>query len=267
MRVRRCTPMEKCSSASGQSTIHQPSPVAFREANPKRRWYCGRSVYSVRMKWNSAPVGNSGRGPAAPWRMPPPNRWASAARAASRTAAEITPRRALIRLDKTAPVNNRRADCQSAPHADCQSAPQRDSSGQVEAVDFAGGIAEVIGVHAHAIHHTEEEIAHGSFLAIDHAAAGLDGLAGAPGDQRGKVVVGVPVAVGEAGAVDDHAVIEQRAVTFLDRLQLLHPGGELEHVIAVDLRHLFHQIGLIAVVGERMEAVGYADLAVGARGA
>src|SRR5450759_1040797 len=166
MRVRRCTPMEKCSSASGQSTIHQPSPVAFREANPKRRWNCGRSVYSVRMKWNSAPAGNSGRGPSSPWRMPPPNRWASAARAASRTAAEITPGRALIRFlyctganpgtDNEFPANCAGNSCQSP-------------SGQVEAVDFAGGIAEVIGMHAHAIHHTEEEIAHGSFLAIDHA--------------------------------------------------------------------------------------------------
>src|ERR1019366_4673894 len=32
-----------------------------------------------------------------------------------------------------------------------------------------GGIAEVIHPHAHTIHHTEEEIAHGSFLAIDPA--------------------------------------------------------------------------------------------------
>ena len=46
-----------------------------------------------------------------------------------------------------------------------------------------------------------------------------------------------------------------------------HPAGELLHVIGVDLRHLFHQIFLIAMVGERMVAVGDADLAIGARGA
>ena len=41
MRVSRPTPMVKWSSASGQSTIHQPSPRAPREAKPKPRWNRG----------------------------------------------------------------------------------------------------------------------------------------------------------------------------------------------------------------------------------
>src|ERR1035437_10051047 len=182
MRVRRWTPMEKCSSASGQSTIHQPSPVAPREANPKRRWNCGRSVYSVRMKWNSAPVGNSGRGPSSPWRMPPPNRWASAATAATRTVAEITPRRMRPLLPRQPLPYGRGSESASEPRPGYPLGRERlallflnKSLRQVETVDCAGGIAEVLGVYARAIHPTEVEIEPGSFLAIDHAAAGLDG--------------------------------------------------------------------------------------------
>src|SRR5260370_4829100 len=50
------------------------------------------------MKWNSAPVGNSGGGPSAPWRIPPPNRWASAATVSRTSDADITPGRALMRF-------------------------------------------------------------------------------------------------------------------------------------------------------------------------
>src|SRR5260370_21126213 len=50
------------------------------------------------MKWNSAPVGKSGGGPSAPWLMPPPNRWASAATVSRTSDADITPGRALMRF-------------------------------------------------------------------------------------------------------------------------------------------------------------------------
>ena len=66
------------------------------------------------------------------------------------------------------------------------------------------------------------------------------------------------------GTVDDHRVVEQRAVALLRRLQLRHPGGELLHVVPVDLRHLVHLLHDVPVVRERMMAVGDADLAVGA---
>ncbi len=244
MRVRRWTPIEKCWSASGQSTIHQPSPVAFRAKRIRSaRWYCGRSVYSVRMKWNSAPVGNSARTPSSPWRMPPPNRWASAARAANRTAADnhartrtpaphkipsLLAQRMAARVkiacpdyqveggslagkesseeistisrtqsscavgrrkrpeqhaassDAAAGIPGRSPPCPGRHHGGADRCPKQPDpafslhgcsclgnhtrrgplyvltqlrSGEVESVDFAGGIAEVFGLHAHAIHH------------------------------------------------------------------------------------------------------------------
>ncbi len=77
----------------------------------------------------------------------------------------------------------------------------------------------------------------------------------------------MPVSVRETGAVDDHAVIEQRRIAFFGRLQFLDPRGELARLIAIDLRHLLHQVGHIAVMRERVMAVGNADLAVRPRGA
>ena len=41
-------------------------------------------------------------------------------------------------------------------------------------------------------------------------------MAASAGQQDRKVVVIVLVAVAEAGAIDDHAVVEQRALAFLD---------------------------------------------------
>lgn len=46
-------------------------------------------------------------------------------------------------------------------------------------------------------------------------------------------VQAVRVAVAEDAAVNDHAMIEQRAVAFLNRLELLDEVRELLHVMAV----------------------------------
>ena len=46
------------------------------------------------------------------------------------------------------------------------------------------------------------------------------------------MIVLMPVAVAEAAAVDDHGMIEQRAVAFLGRLQLAQEVAELLHVVA-----------------------------------
>ena len=46
----------------------------------------------------------------------------------------------------------------------------------------------------------------------------------------------VAVAVADAAAVDDHGVVEDRAVALADRLQLAEEVGELLDVELVDLR-------------------------------
>ena len=57
----------------------------------------------------------------------------------------------------------------------------------------------MLGVDLHVVHHGEEQVRHRRLLAVDDPAAG---------DEGRKVVVTVPVAVGQACAVDDDRVIE-----------------------------------------------------------
>ena len=84
-----------------------------------------------------------------------------------------------------------------------------------------------------------------------------------PDQQDRQVVVVVAVAVADAAAVDDHAVVEQRAVAFLDRLQLAEQVGELLDVEAVDLLDLRLLLRVVAVVRQVVVAFGDADERVG----
>src|ERR1035441_8260225 len=69
------------------------------------------------------------------------------------------------------------------------------------------------------------------------------------------------------GYIGDFLLIEQAAVAFLRGLHFFDEAGELLHVILVDLSHLLHQVRLVAVVRERVMAVGNAQLPVRTRGA
>ena len=71
------------------------------------------------------------------------------------------------------------------------------------------------------------EVRHRRFLAVDHAAPGLEMIAAAADEQRRQVFVQVAVAIREAGAVDDHRVVEEAAIAFLDRLEVTEPSGQL----------------------------------------
>lgn len=71
----------------------------------------------------------------------------------------------------------------------------------------ASGIADAAGLDFHAFKHGEVEVCQrGSFLSADVAAGG-EGAAAAAGEDDREVVVVVAVAVGDAGAVDDHGVV------------------------------------------------------------
>ena len=65
----------------------------------------------------------------------------------------------------------------------------------------------------------------------------------------------VAVAVGKGAAVGDHAMVEQRAITFLHGLELVQQIGELLDVIAVDLRDLFDLLPIAAVM--RQAVMGF----------
>ena len=65
----------------------------------------------------------------------------------------------------------------------------------------------------------------------------------------------VGVAIGDATAIDNHAVVQKAAVAVFGGLHLLDETGELLHVILVDLPHFLHQVGLVAVVGQRVMTI------------
>jgi hypothetical protein len=68
--------------------------------------------------------------------------------------------------------------------------------------------------------------------------SGLDRAAAAVGDDDGQVVVIVLVAVTVAAAIDQHAMIEQGAVTLGDALQSLEQVGQFRRCEIVNLAHL-----------------------------
>ena len=69
----------------------------------------------------------------------------------------------------------------------------------------------------------------------------------------------VTVAVAVAGAVDDHRVVEQVAVAFLDGLQAVEEVGQLGGVEDVDVFDLRQLHRIVAVVGDAVVAVAHAD--------
>ena len=74
----------------------------------------------------------------------------------------------------------------------------------------------------------------------------------------------VAVAVGDAGAVDDHGIVEQGAVALRNGFQLLHPGRELPHMIVIDLRDFLDHGRIVAVMRQRVMPIGKTDFAVSA---
>src|SRR5262245_41111397 len=65
--------------------------------------------------------------------------------------------------------------------------------------------------HVHAVEHFEVEVADGRVAPVTDVASGGEGGACLAGEENGQVVVVVAVAVAVARAVEDHAVVEERA--------------------------------------------------------
>ena len=99
----------------------------------------------------------------------------------------------------------------------------------------------------------------GVSLRVADVPAGLERAAALAGQQDRQVVVGVAVAVAVAAAVGDHAVVQQRAVAFRDRLQLAEQVGELLDVEGVDRADLVDLLRVVAVVRQLVVAFGDAD--------
>src|SRR6516225_10269180 len=72
------------------------------------------------------------------------------------------------------------------------------------------------------------------------------------------------VAITERASVKDGGVVEQCAIAIRSGFQLFDERGEQLEVEAVDLCHLLDEIGMSAVMSERVMRIGNADLRIGA---
>ena len=82
------------------------------------------------------------------------------------------------------------------------------------------------------------------------------------GDESGEVVGDVQFAAAEAGAEDEHAVVEQGAVAFLDGV---HAFGEMAELFDVEAFQGFEILAnpiLVLVVGHAVVADGVVEEAV-----
>ena len=120
-------------------------------------------------------------------------------------------------------------------------------------------VAEVRHLGVHAVEYGNPEVVQRRFFAVFDVPARLDRAAAAAGEQNRQVVVIVGVAVGVAAAVDDHAVVQQRAVALLDALQLRQQVGELLDVELVDVADLRLLLLVAAVVRQVVVAFRDAD--------
>ena len=100
--------------------------------------------------------------------------------------------------------------------------------------------------------------------AIADVPAALEFSRPAADQSQRQIGVRVPIAVGDAAAVEDHRVIEQRAVAVRSRFHALDQISELIHVMRVDLDGLGDLDRIVLVMRAVVMAVGNADLAIAA---
>ena len=116
---------------------------------------------------------------------------------------------------------------------------------------------ELVRLDAHALQHGDEEIrqrlvvllVEGEMLAVLEAAAGED-------EREIRRVVGVRV--GEVRAVEEHRVVEQRAVGFLHARESIEQAREAAELRFLDLLQLGDLRLVVAVMRERVRLVFHA---------
>ena len=126
-------------------------------------------------------------------------------------------------------------------------------------LEFAGAVAELDVADVHAIQHGDPEVVQRGFLAVLNAATLANRTATAASEENGQVVVVVAVTVAVTRTVDDHRVVEERAVAFLDRLQAVEEVSQLRGVENIDVLDLRHLRRVVAVVGKAVVTIAHVD--------
>ncbi len=96
----------------------------------------------------------------------------------------------------------------------------------------------MIGMGIDTIQEREPQVIERRLFLGNDVPARLDRAAGAASDKNRKIVVIVGVAVPEAAAVGDHGLIQQRAIPFAGRFQLVEQVRQALGVELIDLANL-----------------------------
>ncbi len=130
--------------------------------------------------------------------------------------------------------------------------------------DLASTIAKLFCRDTHLIEQRQEEVCHWRFVIVNDVPSRFQLAVATTQNNHWQVFVTMAVSVAETAAVDNHAMIEKRAIAFLNRLQLLNEVGELLQMVAVDFRDLLDQVRDVAMMRNRVMSVGEAKRRVGA---
>src|SRR5262249_14800050 len=98
----------------------------------------------------------------------------------------------------------------------------------------SGAVAQPIRSHADAVQQGQKKVRDRGVLAVVDVPAGLQAAVSRADDEGGQVVVRVAVAVGDAGAVQDYAAVEQGRVAVLRGLEFGHELREQFHVVSLN---------------------------------
>lgn len=133
--------------------------------------------------------------------------------------------------------------------------------------EFAGGIAHFLCSDTGTIQHREIEVGKRGFFWEDDVASGSDGAAATTGQNDGQVVVIVAIRISNPAAEDDHAIIEQGAVAFFDRFELLKEISELGGVKLIYFGQHLQLFRVALMVRKPVVSIAHPDLGEGAVGA
>src|SRR5262245_18163761 len=123
----------------------------------------------------------------------------------------------------------------------------------------SGTVTEPLGSNVHTLQQRQEQVCQRRVRWDADVASTLEGAIAATDYRDGQIIVRVPVAVGEATAVQDQRPVQQRAVAVPRAGELCQEVGKQHHVMRIDAREPLQGRGLVAVVREQMVRFGYAD--------
>ena len=131
-----------------------------------------------------------------------------------------------------------------------------------QAVDFPIAVAEGIQTDSCLVQQGEVQVCQWRWLVVANVPVALHAIGCTSCDDDWQVGVIVNVVIADAASVEQHYVVEQRAISFRRGLELLQILGEQRNVEGIDLRHALDFFRVVAMVRQRMMRIRDTDFRV-----